>query len=166
MQNNNISSTATTPLLIIRRHWVVWLFLFIVCTFILILTIIFFIFFKNIISIIWELLSWTLITVFWVFSLFTLMILWSNIELDTLIITEKTITFLNQKAFFNRETSEFKLSKIQEVRSKIAGFFPTILWYGTLSITTASNENPLVFRFVPRPDFQVEKINEILKKYR
>lgn len=71
--------------------------------------------------------------------------------LDIWLVTSERIIDVEQKGFFVRDFSEFKISKIQNVNVTVAGFIPTMLNYGNLTIETASSNETFVFKSIPDP---------------
>lgn len=79
-------------------------------------------------------------------------ILWLDFYLDAWIVTNERIININQRGFFNREISELKLTKIQDVTSEIVGFVPTILGYGDIYVQTAAEVERFKFSQIPNPN--------------
>ncbi len=79
-------------------------------------------------------------------------ILWLDYYLDAWIVTNERIININQKGFFNRDISELKLTKIQDVTSEISGFIPTLLNYGNIHVQTAGEKERFVFYQIPDPN--------------
>ncbi len=71
--------------------------------------------------------------------------------LDTWLVTNDRIIDIEQKGLFVRDFSEFKISKIQNINVIVAGFIPTMLNYGNLSVQTAGTNETFVFRNIPNP---------------
>ena len=74
---------------------------------------------------------------------------WVDYYLDIWIITEERIIATEQKGLFNREVSELRLSRIQDVSCVVKGFFPTIFKYGSIHVQTASESDRFNFGEVP-----------------
>ncbi|MEK7598843.1 MAG: PH domain-containing protein [Patescibacteria group bacterium] len=68
-------------------------------------------------------------------------VLWIDYYLDVWIVTDSRIIDLEQKGMFKRETSEFLLSKVQDITVEIPSFTATLLHYGNLRVQTAGEEN-------------------------
>jgi hypothetical protein len=79
-------------------------------------------------------------------------ILWVDYYLDTWIVTNERIINIEQKGFFNRNISELKLIKIQDVTSEIDGFIPTVLNYGNICVQTAGEIERFIFYQIPNPN--------------
>lgn len=79
-------------------------------------------------------------------------ILWLDFYLDAWIVTDERIINIDQKGFFNRDISELKLTKIQDVTSEISGVIPTLLNYGNIHVQTAGEVERFVFRQIPNPN--------------
>lgn len=81
-------------------------------------------------------------------------ILWIDFYLDAWIVTNERIINISQKGFFNRDISELKLTKIQDVTSEIVGVIPTILGYGNIYVQTAAEVERFTF-------YQIPNLNEV-----
>lgn len=71
--------------------------------------------------------------------------------LDVFVLTNERIIHITQRGFFNRETSELRLSRIQDVSITVAGLFPTLLHYGDVRVQTAGEIESFIFYQIPRP---------------
>lgn len=143
-------------ILFLRRHWFVF--------FVHILTIMTAIFGLIFIHIFFNLFADDLLKeeysslLFFCESLGTLFIwnlffmLWLDFYLDAWIVTNERIINIDQKGFFNREISELKLTKIQDVTSEIIGIIPTILSYGNIYVQTAGEKERFDFCQIPNPN--------------
>jgi len=93
-------------------------------------------------------------------------ILWLDFYLDAWIVTDERIININQKGFFNRDISELKLTKIQDVTSEIVGVIPTLLNYGNIYVQTAGEKERFVFYQIPDPNGIKNKIIQLQEKER
>jgi hypothetical protein len=75
-----------------------------------------------------------------------------NFYLDLLIITNDRLLHINQIGMFARSISEVDLYKIQDITSKIDGFFPALFKYGDLLIQTAGTQEKFMIYNVPDPE--------------
>ena len=64
-------------------------------------------------------------------------VIWFDYYLDVWIVTDKRIIDVEQIGMFRRQTSEFMLSRVQDVTVEIPGFMATLLHYGNLRVQTA-----------------------------
>lgn len=76
---------------------------------------------------------------------------WTDFYLDKMIITNEKVIDIDQKGFFKRETSVFRMDKIQDVTMVVSGVFGTILNYGSIVIQTAGSTEKFTMRSVPNP---------------
>ncbi|MSU60536.1 MAG: hypothetical protein EXS52_01305 [Candidatus Staskawiczbacteria bacterium] len=88
-------------------------------------------------------LAW--ITFLWMFFFIN----WTNYYLDTFLITNKRIIYIEQVRLFRRNASELRLEKIQDIQVKILGIVPSLLNMGDLHIQTAGGKDEVVFKSVP-----------------
>jgi len=68
-----------------------------------------------------------------------LFVSWTDYYLDILIITNHRLIMTNQKGFWRRSISSFRLERLQEVNVEIDGILSTLLDFGTLRAETAGH---------------------------
>jgi len=93
-------------------------------------------------------------------------ILWIDFYLDAWIVTDERIINIDQKGFFNRDISELKLTKIQDVTSEIVGVIPTLLSYGNIYVQTAAEKERFKFVQIPNPNEVKNMIVRLQEKER
>lgn len=112
--------------MVIRRHWIVFTYVF-VYVFTLVLSTAFILFFRDSIStIIPDGLLHLILVVYWMIFLMVIYITWINNELDLIIITNKRIIGIDQVAFLLREFSECPLERVQEINAQTKGLLAEI----------------------------------------
>jgi len=147
-------------IMVVKRHWIVYVILFIY--FILAITVsivLYVILWVSSLTHLWNIFIWLM------FSLF-LYIEWLNHELDMYVVTNNRVIWIEQISFLNRAVSECNLWQVQEVNSKTSGLFANILNYGTLSIQTAWNKTTLQMDFCPDSIQAARKILNVVDDYR
>jgi len=92
-----------------------------------------------------------LLNTFLLFIWLYVFLIWVDYYFDVWIITNERIVNIEQKGLFNREVSELRFSRIQDVTSVVDGFVPTILNFGDVYVQTAAEEERFVFRQIPDP---------------
>lgn len=85
---------------------------------------------------------WTdfIVGVYWLFVWMGAFGVFVDYFLDQWIVTNERIININQKSFWRRDISSLFLSRIQNVETKIEGFFYTIFGFGTVSVESAGAE--------------------------
>jgi len=146
--------------MVIRRHWIVFVILWIHAVVWLIINIILYMLFwfelwVNIFNLIY-------INGFIVF----IYIEWINHELDMYVITNSRIIWIEQVWFLNREVSQCWLDDVQEVNSKTKWFFANIFNYWSLTIQTAWNASNFHMEFVPDSLWLSRKVLNIVEDYK
>lgn len=68
-----------------------------------------------------------------------LFVAWTDYYLDILVITTHRLIMTNQKGFWRRSISSFRLERLQEVNVEIDGLLSTLLDFGTLRAETAGH---------------------------
>lgn len=76
-------------------------------------------------------------------------------------ITNKRIISIKQKGFFNREISNFRIEKIQDITTKVEGIIETFFDYGDIEVQTAGEMSDFTIGNVPRPVVIKEIISKI-----
>ncbi len=148
-------------IVVVRRHWFVLLMESVGVIFLFFLPFILWAVFKS------ELIKGQLGTVqlptfdpkivFFLASLWLLMIwfrlfnIWTNYYLDKWVITNKRIVTIDQVGFFNRDVSNFRIDKIQDIETKVFGLLETFIDYGDITIQTAGEMGDFTMRDVPAP---------------
>lgn len=74
---------------------------------------------------------------------------WTNYYLDTFLITNKRIIYIEQIRMFRRNANELRLEKIQDIQVKVLGIVPSLLHMGDLHIQTAGGKDEVIFKSVP-----------------
>ena len=83
---------------------------------------------------------------------------WTKYYLDVWYVTEKRIIIVDQKRLFDREISNIRFDKIQDVMVEVDGFIPTFLNFGNIKVQTASEDNTEFSLSVVRNPELVRKI--------
>ena len=78
----------------------------------------------------------------WLLALWVLFFLdWTKYYLNVWYVTEKRIIAIDQKRIFDREVSNLRFDKIQDVTIDVHGFIPTLLGFGNIRVQTASEDS-------------------------
>lgn len=95
---------------------------------------------------------WLLVIWFRLFSI------WTSYYLDKWVITNKRIVTIDQVSFFNRDVSNFRMDKIQDIETKVEGLLETFIDYGDITIQTAGDAGDFKMHDVPAP----AKLKEVI----
>jgi hypothetical protein len=76
---------------------------------------------------------------------------WTDYYLDMWIVTDKRIVDVEQKGLFHRETSTFRLERVQDVTVEIKGIIAELLNFGDMHVQTAGESREFIIRGVARP---------------
>lgn len=146
--------------LVIRRHWIVYVIIWVYFLVWVFATLGIFIMFSF--------QAWAnlIIVAFWMFFSLFLYIEWLNHELDLFVITNNRVIWIEQVSFLNRTVSECTLGQVQEVWSQTKWFFANIFNYWTVTIQTAWNASNFTMDFAPEPIESSRKIHNIVDNYR
>jgi len=78
----------------------------------------------------------------WILALWiSFFVNWTKYYLDVWYVTEKRIIAIQQKKIFDREITNLRFDKIQDITIDIHGFIPTLLGFGNVKVQTASEDN-------------------------
>jgi hypothetical protein len=66
---------------------------------------------------------------------------WTDYYLDLWAITNKRVVLVDQRGFFRRFISSFRLERLQDMNIEINGIIPTLLDFGTIEAQTAGGSN-------------------------
>ena len=147
------------PLMLIKRHWIIlvklWLYFFLWLLF----TGLFYIFGNY---------AWShlLVIIFWMIYSIFLYIEWVNHELDLYVITNNRIIWIDQVGFLDRKVSECNLWQVQEVWNQTKWLLASLLNYWTVTIQTAWNATNFTMDLSPKPIENSRKILNIVDHYR
>lgn len=95
-------------------------------------------------------------------------------EMDFVVATPVTMTFFSQTGFFQTNTNVVNNTQIKTFNETTVGFFPSVLWYGTILIRTEGDDfsvleidnhdtNRLKLRFVNSPKKVIDKLESIIR---
>ena len=144
----------------VKRHWIVYIILWLVFLSWLLFTIISYALFWG------HTIIHLINIVFWMFFSVLLYIKWLDHELDMYAITNNRIIWIDQIAFLNRTVTECNLWQVQEVNSKTKWLLANMLNYWTLTILTAWNATNMQMDFAPNSMQEARKILNIVDDYR
>jgi len=145
---------------VIKRHWIVFVFLWLYFVFAISVSTTILWFFGS------QLWVYFVLTCFWLlFSLF-LYIQWLNHELDMFVISNNRIIWIDQISFLNRTISECNLGQVQEVNSQTKWLLANLLNYWQVTIQTAWNITNFDMTYVPDAIKSARQILNIVDHYR
>ncbi len=102
------------------------------------------------------------IIVFWfVFLWFQLFHIWTDFYLDKWIITNRRIIDIEQKGFFSRQVSNFRIDRIQDITTNVHGLVPTFLNFGDINVQTAGEGGNFIIPTISRPTELKEFISRL-----
>lgn len=89
-----------------------------------------------------------------VFALIATKVYWGN----TWTLTTDSLTQVNQKSLFHRESSQLSLENLEDVSSEQNGILPRIFNFGLLRVETAGERSKFMFPFCPNPNYYAAQI--------
>lgn len=87
----------------------------------------------------------------------------TDFYLDTWIISNERIVGILQRGFFSREITNFRIERIQDVKTDVHGFFPTLFNIGDVHVQTAGHDHDLIMKTVGNPQKIKKLIMEQIK---
>ncbi len=82
-----------------------------------------------------------------------------------IIVTDKSLVQIIQKAIFNRKVSRLSLSNVEDVSVEQKGILASMFNFGTLTIQTAGEMDNFIFPLCPTPNKFAEQIIDARQKY-
>lgn len=146
--------------IVLRRHWIAFVFLGIYALWGIFLTLVVFLMFGNSASIV------LLMCIFWMYYSLFLYVNWLNYELDVFIFTNNRIVCVEQKTFLNRSVGETTLDKVQEVSIETKWLLANLFDFGTLRIMTSGSSPSFDMTYSPHPMRSSRYINNLVDRYR
>lgn len=146
--------------MVIRRHWIIYVFLFLYFLWALLLSVVLY-------TLFWfhPLNNMANIALWMAFSLF-LYVEWINHELDLYVITNNRVIWIEQISFLDRTVSECSLWQIQEVNSQTKWLLANILNYWSLSVQTAWSTTTMKMIYAPDSMQKARILLNIVDDYR
>lgn len=81
--------------------------------------------------------------------------------LNAWVLTNKRITTIKQRSFFNREVSSLLLPRVQDATTDVKGVLSSLLGIGDIKVQSAGAEIEFTMRGIPRP----EQMRDLILKY-
>ena len=82
-----------------------------------------------------------------------------------LVVSDKSVIQVMQKALFNRKISRLSMSNVEDVNVIQQGVLASMFNFGTLTIQTAGEVDNFVFTLCPSPDIYANRILEARQAY-
>ncbi len=83
---------------------------------------------------------------------------WTKYYLDVWYVTEERIIAIDQKRIFDREVSNLRFDRIQDVTIDVHGFIPTLLGFGNIKVQTASEDSREFFMTTVRNPEEIRRV--------
>lgn len=109
------------------------------------------------IPVIFLILLWCLVMWMWVF------VLWTDYYLDAWVITNKRIVSVDQKGFFRRQISTFRMERVQDITTEVGGIIPTFFNFGNITVHTAGEGKSFKMLGAPAPTNVKEIISALIE---
>lgn len=148
---------------VLRRHWIVYLYLGFYAFFLVFSSIILLAYQSTIFSFISGSIFSIFLIIYWSTYLLFLYITWANNELDLFIITDQRIRGIEQLSFLNRNIAECALEDVKEVNANTKGLFENLFNYGTVSMHTASEKSNFIMHFAPSPMESASDLRNVIQ---
>jgi len=79
-------------------------------------------------------------------------LIWTNYYLDVWVITDKQMIDVEQKGLFNREISNLRLDRIQDVTIQVKGVLGTVFKFGNIIVQTAGDHKAFIIKDAHHPE--------------
>lgn len=97
----------------------------------------------------------------WVFFLYS----WLDYYLDVWLVTNERVVSLEQRGVFNRQVSELRLARVQDVSSHVKGLWETFLHFGDIKVQTASEVPNFDFYEIANPYEVSERLMRLVDEW-
>ncbi|NCP76952.1 PH domain-containing protein [Candidatus Gracilibacteria bacterium] len=149
--------------LVLKRHWIVYMYLGFYALFLVISSIILVMYHSSVFSFISGDIFSVFLIIYWSAYLLFLYVTWVNNELDLFVITDQRIRGIEQISFLNRTISECSLDDVKEVNAQTKGLLENLFNFGTVSLHTASENSNFVMHFAPAPIDNASIIRNVIQ---
>ena len=86
--------------------------------------------------------------------------IWTIYYLNVLIITDRRIFDILQRGYFKRESSSFRIDRVQNISIDTTGVIQTLLNFGTIRFETAGGADDFVAKYIAKPNEVKKFINK------
>lgn len=90
---------------------------------------------------------------------------WVGWYYSVYVLTNKSLTIITQKGFFNRKVSDMELHNIQSVNYHIDGFNASLFGYGNVLVQTLSGAGDMELKYVHKPAVLAKQIIDAVHEY-
>lgn len=146
--------------MVVKRHWIIYVFLFLNFLVWVIISTILLLFLAD------QTWIYVLLSIFWMVRLLLLFNKWLDHELDMFAITNNRIIGVEQLGFLNRNLWECNLWQVQDVKSNTKWLLSNLFDFWTLTIQTAWNNISFQMSFAPHVIQTARKILNVVDDYR
>lgn len=108
-----------------------------------------------------------LVVLSWLWYLFTFAYVFEQFlswYFNVYLVTNERVVDIDFRGLLSSDISEAPLDKIEDVTSRVIGFFPLLFRYGDVVIQTAAEVGQFEFERVPDPDHVVREISRLIRK--
>lgn len=137
--------------LVLKRHWIVFLYIGFYIFFLVVSTLLLFLWRSAITSVLPEIFFDIFLILYWSVFLLFLYVTWINNELDLFVITDRRIRGIEQLSFLNRTISECAITDVEEVNAQTKGLLANIFNFGSVTMHTASEKSDFTMDYAPEP---------------
>jgi uncharacterized membrane protein YdbT with pleckstrin-like domain len=88
-------------------------------------------------------------------------VIWTDYYLDIWVITDKRVFDIEQRGFFRREVSIFRMDRVQDITTNVRGIIQTFFNFGEIHVQTAGSDREFIMRGAPAPTSLKEVISSL-----
>lgn len=89
-----------------------------------------------------------------IYALIATKVYWGN----KWVVTSDSVTQINQRSLFKRESAQLAMGNIEDVTAEQNGILAHVFNYGVIKVETAGHREKFVFLFCPNPNFYAQQI--------
>jgi len=88
---------------------------------------------------------------YYLFFITLALVFWMDYYYDLYVITESHLLDIDQTSLLSRRIAHISLVRVQDVTTRVTGFWGNLLDFGPITVQTAGHEEDIVFDDVPHP---------------
>ncbi|MEX0910054.1 MAG: PH domain-containing protein [Candidatus Paceibacterota bacterium] len=91
-------------------------------------------------------------------------VMWTDYYLDIWVVTNKRVFDIEQRGFFQREVSIFRMDRVQDITTNVRGIIQTFFNFGEIHVQTAGSDREFIMYGAPAPTSLKEVISSLQDK--
>ena len=98
---------------------------------------------------------------FYLFFLILALVFWMDYYYDLYIVTDRHVLDIDQTSLLSQRISHISLVRVQDVTTRVKGFWQNLLDFGPITVQTAGHEEDILLEDVPHPQDVAARIMKL-----